>query len=83
MAEMLLQSQDGVIQLLPALPAAWRDGKVSGLRARGGFEVSLAWRDGKLTRGTIHSDLGARCFIRYGGQTVICHMLKGQSFRFK
>jgi alpha-L-fucosidase 2 len=57
-AEGLLQSQAGRIKLLPALPTAWRSGKVSGLRARGGFEVALAWRDGALVEATIVSALG-------------------------
>lgn len=63
-AEMLLQSQDGFIFLLPALPDDWSTGHVRGLLARGGFKVDEAWKDGKLARVTIYSALGGQCRIR-------------------
>ena len=79
---MLLQSQDGEIRLLPALPSAWKTGAVRGLRARGGFVVDIAWRDGRLAAATIRSMAGAGGgIVRYGDKVVALHLKPGESRR--
>ena len=62
--EMLLQSHDGAVHLLPALPDAWQQGEVNGLRARGGFIVSMKWEKGALQSGTVRSTIGGTLRLR-------------------
>lgn len=63
-AEMLVQSHDRAIHVLPALPTEWKDGKVKGLQARGGFEIDLRWLNGEINKIVVHSKLGGNCRIR-------------------
>jgi len=70
-AEMLVQSHSGVIRLLPALPAAWPSGSVTGLRSRGGFEVDIDWKDGQLARNAIRSDAGLPCKLQVPGPVIV------------
>ncbi len=67
-AEMLVQSHDGAIHILPALPDSWKEGKVEGLRTRGGFEVDIAWKENKVTGLTVKSTLGGNCRLKLHSQ---------------
>lgn len=70
-AEMLLQSHRSAIDLLPALPDAWRTGSVSGLRARGGYTVNIAWKDGRLREARLTASQEGRCCVRYTEPIIV------------
>lgn len=79
--EMLLQSHMGFIQLLPALPDAWKNGAVEGLCAKGNFEVDITWENGSLKEATILSKAGAPCHVRYGDKTLTFKTSKGKTYK--
>jgi alpha-L-fucosidase 2 len=81
--EMLLQSQEaGLVRLLPALPEAWPDGRITGLRARGGLTVDLDWKDGQLLASLITADGPHSVDLAYGDDRVAVNLAAGEEFRF-
>ena len=83
MAEMLIQSHADEIELLPALPEAWKSGSIKGICARGGFEVDFEWLDSKLVAAKLRSKRGNNCRVRYGKKTVELQTETGQSYDLK
>ena len=81
--EMLIQSRDGVIELLPALPKAWKDGKVSGLCARGGYEVSFEWKGGYVRDCSIKARKSGSVTLLYNGQQKTLKFKAGQTMPVK
>lgn len=79
-AEMLLQSHTGNIELLPALPQHWPTGKVKGLRARGGYTVDLEWEKGELKTATFYSDRNSGIDILYRGKSMAKELKVDQPF---
>ncbi|HRN55553.1 MAG TPA: glycoside hydrolase family 95 protein, partial [Agriterribacter sp.] len=78
-AEMLLQSQNNEIHVLPALPSSWPNGSIKGLRARGGYTINMSWRSGKLTRLIITTDRTGSHTIRYGDKAWQVQLKKGDN----
>jgi alpha-L-fucosidase 2 len=77
--EMLLQSEDNQIELLPALPSAWKTGHITGLKARGGFTVDEFWENGTLKSVSITSTTGGPCKVKYKDHVVSLQLEKGQT----
>ena len=80
-SEMLLQSHQGEIHLLPALPSAWKEGTVTGLRARGGFTVDETWKNGKLVKAVILPDFTGQVKIRYRDKLTNVFTTSGKEIR--
>ena len=78
--EMLLQSHMGFIQLLPALPDVWHEGKLTGVRARGNFSIDMEWKDNNLTKAVVHSGSGTPCHLLYKGKELQFETKAGQNY---
>jgi alpha-L-fucosidase 2 len=81
MAQMLLQSTDGKVELLPALPASWPEGSITGLLARGGLSVDLHWKNGKIRAATLHAVHAIKFNLLANGKTQTLVMRAGQTRR--
>jgi alpha-L-fucosidase 2 len=82
MAEMLLQSHSGTIVLLPALPKVWEKGSVTGLKARGGFEVDISWQEHALQEVRLKSLNGNQCSLKYAQKLIEFETEKGEIYTF-
>ncbi|MCM1348237.1 MAG: glycoside hydrolase N-terminal domain-containing protein [Firmicutes bacterium] len=80
-SELFLQSHNGVLHLLPALPSEWTDGKISGLRTRGNFTVDVVYAGGKLDHAIIVSNAGEHCKVLYNGKETEFDTQEGATYR--
>jgi alpha-L-fucosidase 2 len=78
-AEMLIQSHEGKIRLLPAIPEAWKDGEIKGLRARGGFGIDMKWAEGKITSARIYSEKGGKTRVIVNNAEIGVSLKPGES----
>jgi alpha-L-fucosidase 2 len=78
-AEMLLQSHNGIIRLLPALPEEWKTGKISGLKARGGYEIGLEWKNGELINVTVKAEKKSNILLTYRNTTKNLATIPGKA----
>ena len=81
-AEMLMQSHAGYIDLLPALPDCWKEGSIHGLKAQGGFTVDIDWAEGKLTQAVITSPFGGSVTVKYGDKQTTFDTQPAKSYTF-
>ena len=81
-AEMLMQSYDGTVHLLPALPSVWAEGNVSGLKAVGNFTVDQTWAGSKLTEATVTSVKGGELKVQYGDELLTIMTYPGETYNF-
>ena len=77
-----MQSHEGFVRLLPALPKEWSDGSFRGLRARGGFIISAEWKNNRLTAFEVSGEIGGDCEVRYKNSVWKIHIQAGETRRF-
>ncbi|WP_410518116.1 glycoside hydrolase family 95-like protein [Bacteroides stercorirosoris] len=73
----------GFIQLLPALPDAWKEGSINGICAKGNFEVSISWKNNQLVEAVLLSKAGAPCTLRYGDKSISFKTVKGKTYKVR